>query len=134
MTPLLAHLSHALDDMPKIELLGIDWEITPQLKVGAGGTAPTAAMTPAGIAPAAGPWAALTIKAQLPPALTNDLRAQKNLIDAFAERLRDPQTTVRVLAMPFDVESAKPLKSLAETDAARGEQTPIFSLLIARPL
>lgn len=139
MTPLLAHLSHALDDMPKIELLGIDWEITPQLKVGAGGTAPTAAMsamTPAGIAPvpAAGPWAALTVKAQLPPALASDLRAQKNLIDAFAERLRDPQTTIRVLAMPFDVESAKPLKSTTETDAARSDQTPVFSLLIARPL
>jgi hypothetical protein len=85
-------------------------------------------------APAAGPWAALPIRAQLPPTLATDLRAQKNLIDAFADRLRDPQTTVRVLAMPFDVESAKPLKSMTETNAARGSQTPVFSLLIARPL
>lgn len=142
MTPLLAHLSHALDDMPQIELLDIDWEIAPQLKVGAGETAPTTAITAAmtaatpgsGAAPAAGPWAALTLHAQLPPTLTADLRAQKNLIDAFAKHLQDPRTTVRVLAMPFEVESAKPLKSLTETDAARGGQTTRFSLLIARPL
>jgi hypothetical protein len=62
------------------------------------------------------------------------LRAQKRLIDDFAKQLQDEQTKVRTLALPFALESAKPLKSLADADTAHGNAAPRFSLMIARPL
>lgn len=139
LEPLLVHLSQALNDTPKVTLLGLDWKISPSLdKVPAGtqkvlsppldGAGDTAGNT------GGGAWTVLTLRAQLPPGLNADLRAQKNLIDAFAARLQNPQTMVQILAMPFDVESGKALKSLAEASNERSELAPQFSLLIARPL
>jgi len=118
-----------LNDTPKVTLLGLDWKIAPAIdvgqKVGAGDTAGNTGATA---------WTVLTLRAQLPPGLNADLRAQKNLIDAFAARLQNPQTTVQILAMPFDVESGKALKSLAEAGNERSGLAPQFSLLLARPL
>jgi hypothetical protein len=135
LEPLLIHLSQALNGTPKVELLNLDWEISPSLdkaptgtqKVGAGNTAPDNAN-------GATAWTVLKLQAQLPPGLNADLRAQKNLIDAFAARLQNPQTTVQILAMPFDAESGKALKSLTEAGNERSGLAPQFSLLIARPL
>lgn len=136
LEPLLIHLSQALNDMPKVELLSLDWKISSSLdvgqKLGAGGTAP--APLAAGNTDGTAAWTVLKLQAQLPPGLNADLRAQKNLIDAFAARLQNPQTTVQILAMPFDAESGKALKSLAEAGNERSGLAPQFSLLIARPL
>ena len=129
MEPLLAHLARTLNETPKVELVRLEWKIAPRLdtpgKPGAGETPPTAP---------GGAWTTLELKAQLPLSLGTDLRAQKEIIDSFAERLKNPQTTVQILAMPFDVESGKPLKSQSEASASRSEAAPQFSLLIARPL
>lgn len=164
LTPLLTHLSQTLDATPPIELINLDWKVEPTLnaalsntqKLGAGdtpqslefisGKSPWGTVSPTGNASnnassqanmnlaSNGPWATLKIQAQLPLGLSADLRAQKELIDTFAQRLQDPQTKVYLLAMPFDVESGKPLKSMQEADDGRSESAPAFSLMIARPL
>jgi hypothetical protein len=129
MEPLLAHLAQALDATPKVELVRLEWKISPRIdlpgKPGAGDTPP---------APSGGAWTTLELEGRLPLGLGADLRAQKEIIDAFAERLKNPQTTVQILAMPFDVESGKPLKSQSEANNNRSETVPQFSLRIARPL
>ncbi|PKO83468.1 MAG: hypothetical protein CVU17_07680 [Betaproteobacteria bacterium HGW-Betaproteobacteria-11] len=136
LEPLLIQLASALNDMPRIELVSLDWKIGPRpqgpQKVGAGGTPPLPAI--AATAASGGVWSVLEVQAQLPLGLSSDLRAQKEIIDAFAERLKDPQTTVQIIAMPFDVESAKPLKSHDETSGNRTSGAPRFTLQIARPL
>jgi hypothetical protein len=68
----------------------------------------------ANINTSSGSWATLTIRAQLPIELAANLRAQKQLIDTFVQRLENPQTKVQLLTMPFDIESGKPLKSIQE--------------------
>ncbi len=140
LEPLLAHLSRTLNEMPRVELVSLDWKIAPRLdlpqKVGVGNT-PPAPGNAAGIGSAgggSGPWTVLQIQAQLPLGLNADLRAQKEIVDTFAVRLQDPQTTVQVLAMPFDIESGKPLKSRSEASDERTGLAPQFSLMIARPL
>ena len=75
----------------------------------------------------------IEIQAQLPLGLVTDQRAQLDLIENFAARLRDKQTDVRVLSRPFDIESDKPLRSVGDARAQGGE-VPKFSLRLARPL
>lgn len=133
LEPLLIQLANVLNDMPKIELVSLDWKIGPrpqtQQKVGAGATPAAAAMAAAG-----GAWSVLEVQAQLPLGLSSSLRAQKEIIDAFAERLKNPQTTVQIVAMPFDVEPGKPLKSRIDGGDNRTSGAPQFTLQIARPL
>lgn len=134
--PLLAQLAQVLNDTPKVELMHLDWKIAPRPdssgKVGAGGTPPLPA--PTATAASGGAWSMLEVQAQLPLGLSGDLRAQKEIIDAFAERLKDPQTTVQIVSMPFDVESGKPLKSRSDGGDNRASGASRFTLLIARPL
>lgn len=138
MEPLLRHLSLALNDNPRIELMRLTWKITDRLDGGVRG--PDEARTGSGASPspaapvAGGPWVAVELQAQLPLALLSDRRAQLDLIDGFASRLRDPQTEVRVISRPFDIESDKPLRSTAEVGVAQSADTPKFVLLIARVL
>lgn len=148
LTPLLIHLSQALDATPQVELVNLDWKVETALSnaqkvlgpslVGAGGTAQNVVSAPgnpqADINTSSGPWATLKIQAQLPLVLAENLRAQKQLIDTFAQQLENPQTKVQLLTMPFDIESGKPLKSIQETSDAHSESAPTFSLMIARPL
>lgn len=142
-TPLLTHLSQALDATPQVELVTLDWKVETTLnnalKVGAGDTPQSLPSIPgnasADINPASsGPWAALKIQARLPLGLAADMRKQKALIDTFVQRLQNPQTTVQLLSMPFDIESGKPLKSMQETSDGLSEAVSMFSLIIAQPL
>lgn len=138
LEPLLAHLARALNETPKVELVRLEWKIAPRLdtpgKPGAPGVPPAGGAGGTPPAAADGAWTTLEIQAQLPLGLGADLRAQKEIIDVFADRLKNPQTMVQILAMPFDVESGKPLKSHSEASDSRREAAPKFSLLIARPL
>jgi len=142
-TPLLTHLSQALDATPQVELVTLDWKIETTLnnalKVGAGDTPPNppprSGNVSADINPASsGPWATLKIEARLPLALATDMRKQKAIIDTFVQRLQNPQTKVQLLSMPFDIESGKPLKSIQETSDGLSEAASMFSLIIAQPL
>ncbi len=130
LDPMLAHLGAALTELPRIELTRLDWTLSDRLdtgeKVGAGATA-----TPPVPAPnAGGAWAIIDIRGQLPLALSSDLRAQIDTVEQLATRLRAPGYEVRVLSMPFDVESGKPLKSRA--DSTGTAEAPRFSLRLAR--
>ena len=134
MEPLLIHLSQALNDVPEIELVSLDWNIADSLDTGE--KVPVAAKGPAGVPPAAaaGVWSVIEINAQLPLVMTRDRRGQIELIESFAARLRGPQTDVRILSRPFDIESDKPLKSASEQSVSRLADAPKFALRIARQM
>jgi hypothetical protein len=129
MAPTLLHLSHALTEMPKIDLVRIDWKTGGESTVGAANTPQTAATTVVSGGPVLD---SLDVTAQLPLGLTNDLRAQLALLEAFTARLRSAQFDVRITSMPFEIESAKPLRSRVEQLAAQNIQAPKFSLRIIR--
>jgi len=134
MEPLLIHLSTALTGSPKIELVRLTWQISNPLD--AGGSAskiPGQATGAAAQAATVGTRSQVVIEleAQLPLALVSDQRAQLELIEGFAARLRDSQTEVRILSRPFDIESDKPLKSIGEVQSAN---VPKFGLRIARAM
>lgn len=134
MEPLLIHLSLALNDDPRIELASLDWKIADSLDTEE--KLPSGTRGPAGVPPAtaAKVWSVIEINAQLPLAMISDRRAQIELIESFAARLRDPQTNVRILSRPFDIESDKPLKSVSERGEARLADAPKFALRIARQM
>jgi hypothetical protein len=137
MEPLLMHLSLALNDTPRIELTHLTWKIVDRLdageKVQEDAKRAVSAVTPAA-AGAAGGWVTVEIQAQLPLGLVSDQRAQIELIESFATRLRGPQTDVRVLRRPFDIESDKPLRSIGKSGEAQASDVPKFALRIAHPL
>ncbi|MCX7165456.1 MAG: hypothetical protein NTV11_04170 [Rhodocyclales bacterium] len=132
--PLLMHLSLALNDSPRVELTRLTWKIADRPDAGEKGAED--AKRSAAVAPVAvtGNWAVIEIQAQLPLGLVSDQRAQIELIESFATRLRGPQTDVRVISRPFDIESDKPLKSIGENGDAQHADVPKFALRIARQL
>ena len=135
MEPLLNHLSLALNDNPRIELVNLAWKIADSLDTGE--KAPGGAGAAAGAAPVAaggGVWSVIEINARLPLGMVSDQRAQIDLIESFAARLRDPRTDVRILSRPFDIESDKPLRSASEKGEAQLADAPKFALRIARPM
>lgn len=148
LTPLLTHLSQALNNRPAIELISLEWKIEPALtlppgahplnpsdpiEVGAGGTATSPASTPP-LAKNGQPVVTLKVTAQLPLSLSADLRAQKTHIEQFAQQLQNPQTQVFLLAMPFEVESGKALKSPQNAVDTSNTPAPVFSAMLVRPL
>jgi hypothetical protein len=140
MEPLLHHLSLALNETPRIELTRLTWKTSDHLDTGqkvSGDTKRGAVAPGSGAGTTTGNWAVIELQAQLPLGLATDQRAQIELIEAFAARLRGPQTEVKVLSRPFDIESDKPLKSTidrGETQLVDGANVPKFSLRIARQL
>jgi hypothetical protein len=135
MEPLLIHLSQALNDTPRVELTRLVWKTGGALDVGekAAVDARRGVVSPP-VGAAATNWAVIEIQAQLPVGLSSDQRAQIELIESFAARLRDPQTNVTVLSRPFDIESDKSLRSHGERTDAQLADVPKFALRIARPL
>lgn len=131
LEPLLTHLSLALNDSPRIELTRLTWKIVDQLD--AGGKSSAEPKPAAGAAQAAArSWVTVEIQAQLPLGLVTDQRAQIDLIENFAARLRDPQTDAMIISRPFDIESDKPLKSAGEIGELQAADAPKFALRIAR--
>ncbi|MDK9705305.1 MAG: hypothetical protein OEL20_19440, partial [Sulfuritalea sp.] len=128
MEPLLTHLSQALNEYPRVELTQLTWKIADRLDTG-----PKTPADPKQAAGATG-WVTVEIQAQLPLGLVSDQRAQLELIDSFAARLRDPQTDVAVLRRPFDIESDKPLRSTGKDGQVQPADVPKFAMRIARPL
>jgi hypothetical protein len=137
MEPLLTHLSLALNDNPRIELTRLTWSIADRLD-GADKAAEEAKRkapaTASALQGSAAGWMIVELDAQLPLGLVTDQRAQLDLIEGFAARLRDTKTDVRILSRPFDIESDKPLKSTGDSADSRPADVPRFSLRLARPL
>lgn len=132
MEPLLVHLSHALTENPRIELTRLAWRMADNPDAQSG---PATAQQPktSSYPTSPGGWAVVEIEAQLPLVLVSDQRAQLDLIEQFAARLRTAPNDVRILSRPFDIESDKPLRSAGDA-RAQGAEVPKFSLRIARPL
>ena len=120
-------ISHALQTAPRIELTRIDWALSANAD-----EAPQAGARPApraGAAPAGSLFAVADIQGVLPVSMLNDNRAMLDTVNAFADSLRAAaQTQVRILRMPFDVESGKTLRSgdVASANVA----APSFSLRV----
>jgi len=138
LEPTYRRISNALQQSPRIEIDRIDWQV---------GGNPEGTQTPGNAPPAKGslgnpgslgsPGSDLNvitdIYAELPVALKNDERALKSIIDTFVASLRKGDTLqVRILKLPFDVESTKILKSTEETTV--GVVAPKFSLRIVQKL
>ncbi|MBN8473557.1 hypothetical protein [Sulfuritalea sp.] len=137
MTPLLTHLGRALNESPRIELVRLSWKLADVLDAAAPapGSAASGTSAPPAVVPAVGAgWAILELEGQLPLVMVSDQRAQIELIENFASRLRDAKTDVRVLSRPFDIESDKPLRSASDANKAQPAAEPKFSLRIARTL
>lgn len=112
--PLLIQLSRSLDAFPPIVLEHLDWAIADQ---------PT---------PASGPYAQITLAAQLPLGMVGDHRGQLALITSFTKHLAAvPDTLVTVVQPPVDTQSGKTLKSSDETSTP---EPPRFVLRLARKL
>ena len=136
LEPLLTHLSLALNENSRIELTRLTWKIADRPD-GNDKAVENPKRGSAGVAPAQGGaanWMILEINAQLPLGLVTDQRAQIDLIEGFAARLRDKQTDVTVVSRPFDIESDKPLKSTGDKEDMHPSDVPKFSLRIARQL
>lgn len=126
MEPLLIHLSLALNENPRIELTQLSWMIAAQ-------SVPGDARRGAAPGPARAAMA-IDMQAQLPLGLISDQRAQMELVESFAARLRSPDTDVQIVSRPFDIESDKALKSMGDAVNAQLADAPKFALRISRAL
>lgn len=132
LEPTYRRISDALQQSPRIEINRIDWQVGGNIDgVQTPGTA-SAAKGNLGN-PGGNLHVIADIYAELPVALKNDERALKSIIDTFVASLRkDDKLQVRILKLPFDVESTKILKSTEETTS--GVEAPKFSLRTTQKL
>lgn len=132
LEPMYLRISDALQQSPRIEINRIDWQVGANVEgTQAPGNAPPASGNPG--SPGSVQYVIADIYAELPVALKNDERALKSIIDTFVAILRkDITLQVRILKLPFDVESTKILKSTEEITS--GVEAPKFSLRIAQKL
>jgi hypothetical protein len=129
-------ISRALQDSPRVDLSRIDWLVSANPD-----DSPQNAARPVGISPSAaaaqatgtGFYAIADIQGVLPVAMLNDNGAMLDTVNNFADNLRAiDQMQVRIMRMPFDVESGKTLKSgdVASTNIS----APSFSVRIVKRL
>jgi hypothetical protein len=144
LPPLLTHLSQVLNDYSAVELIGLEWKVETAVTLPSGAhplnpaiAGRASATSPAGASNSSmngQPVVTLKVTAQLPLGFSTDLRAQKKYIEQFAQQLKNPQTQVFLLTMPFEVESGKALKSLQSAVDTSNSSAPIFSVMLVRPL
>lgn len=128
--PLYRHLGQSMPHFPQIELDRLDWRLVNRI-ADADSTPGSAAAAEPGRR-SGGPFAVVDIYAHLPPTLATDRRAQYDVIDAFAVRLRhNNDIEVRTLSLPFDTASNKVLRS---DDDRAGDAVPRFALRVAAEL
>jgi hypothetical protein len=116
---MLARISAALDESPRVELERIEWSLSTRPEdIGAAvdlRRAAAAASADGGQAM----HAVAVVSGILPRTEAGDQRAMLDTVNEFAAALRrDPALRVTVLRMPVDVESAKTLRSGSENPAA----------------
>jgi hypothetical protein len=120
--PMLVHVGTALQEMPRIDLLSLDWKVASAKGV------PLAA---------AGTSTVLEIRARLPATLAGDQRGQLSLIDDFAARLGRNGHRADILRTPVNIESGKTLRSDEADRGAdlRGDLPRLsFDIRVSRPL
>lgn len=125
-TPLLAHLSNALEDMPTITLQKLDWAIADRTNSGAPTGAPSPSSAPAGNG-AATVTALLDVTAQLPITVAADQRLQIEMVESLIARLRTEGVETTIVKSPVDIESGKALKR-GSSDTERPSGPPDFKI------
>jgi hypothetical protein len=126
LEPALQHLSRGLDQVPKVELISLDWRLADRPD---GGDATPAA---AGKAATDDSYVLVDVQAQLPLAMVGDYRAQIDTVDRLAAALRTDGYEVRILAQPFETESGKVLKS--DTASTARMDAPKFTFRMVEKL
>jgi hypothetical protein len=134
--PLLIQLSRSLDAFPGISIERLEWKITEQIEpvptAAAAGAASTMAPPPIPANMAGGPYAQVTVAAQLPLSMEGNQRGQLALVADFAKHLGTaPNTLVTILQQPVDTQSSKTLKS---GDEKRTLEAPKFSFRLTHKL
>ncbi|TRZ68529.1 MAG: hypothetical protein D4S02_03635 [Rhodocyclaceae bacterium] len=134
LEPTYRRISEALEQAQRVELDRIDWKLgsNPEeaQQVPDGSGKPVAAVK---TAQSTDLFVIADVFAQLPVALKNDERTLKGIIDTFhASLVKDGKVQVKVLKLPFDVESTKTLKSSDETAAV--VEVPRFSVRVIQKL
>lgn len=129
-TPLLVHLSNALEDQPLITLQRLEWSLAERATA-----APTANVAPLPLGSPAPAAAAkitnsLAITATLPITMASDQRRQLEAVDEFVAKLKTEKINASILKSPVDVESGKSLKR-GSADTARPSGPPEFKILLA---
>jgi len=134
LDPIYQRISAALQQAQRVELDRIDWKLGGNPDEGKQTAEGPAKAVPAGkVVQSNELFVIADVYAQLPIGLKNDERTLKSIIDAFnAALIKDGKVQVRILKLPFDVESTKTLRS-SDDDAAVVE-VPKFSVRILQKL
>jgi len=136
----LLPISHALDDIPALELERIDWVLSdnPEAtlvreQANPGQQSPSPQFGGATIpSPQGNYFAIMELSLKLPLAYANDHSAMRNAVDRLKDALQQtPGLSVKVLRMPFDAESGKTIKGNGDGDEAKAE-APGFSLRVVQ--
>jgi hypothetical protein len=104
LEPALQHLSHGLDQVPKVELTSLDWRLADRPD---GSDAASAA----GKNATDGSYVLVDVRAQLPLSMVGDYRAQIEVVDRLVAALKTDGYEIQIVAQPFETESGKVLKS-----------------------
>ncbi len=128
--PTLMQLSQSLDRFPDISLDKIEWQIIEKLEAATISTPYPSSTSPASLG--SGPFAQLSVNAQLPVSLASMQMAQIDRAHAFFKDLAQaPDTVIVVKQMPVDAQSTTTLKS----DQERGTpEAPRFAFHLIRKL
>jgi len=134
LEPMYQRISAALQQAQRVELDRIDWKVGANPDEGKPtGDGPAKPVAAGKVVQSQDLFVVADVYAQLPVSLKNDERTLKSIIDAFNVSLsKDGKVQVRVLKLPFDVESTKTLRS-TDDDAAVVE-VPRFSVRILQKL
>ena len=125
LEPALQQLSRGLTKVAKVELLSLDWRLAD--RADAGGDQ-AAANRNAG----SDNYVLVDVQAQLPLAVAGDYRAQIDIVNELVEALKGGGYDIRILALPFETESGKVLKS--DAAASVRAEAPKFTLRMTEKL
>ena len=110
-------ISEAVTSSPKIELDSINWRVGKETEDKQNDQV----------------YVIIELAGNLPINMVNDHRAMLEGINAFVDKLKNPgKNQVKILSMPFDVESGKTLKS--DSEATNEIQAPNFTVQIIEKL
>jgi hypothetical protein len=127
LEPALVHLSHGLDQVPKVELVSLDWRLADRADAG-----DNSGQTATGKTAGEGSYVLVDVQAQLPLAMAGDYRAQIDTVNDLVGALKTDGYDVRIQALPFETESGKLLKS--DTPSTTRVDPPKFAFRMVQKL
>ncbi len=127
-TPMLAHLSEALEVMPSVTLQKVEWKLADKLDSGKNTVSAVSSLTqPDGT----GGWGLMDVHAQLPIAIASNQRKQIEVVESLATRLRADNVAVDIVRLPVDIESGKAFKR-GQAGGEQLETVPTFQIRLTK--